>query len=61
MAWKRDCIAPGHCNGEPSFAALKQACGDHYLYAVLGAVIELGAMTRNIAARDATRTLIAKR
>ena len=29
-------IAPGHCTGEPAFAALKKAFGDHYLYAGLG-------------------------
>ncbi len=29
-------IAPGHCTGEPSFAALAQAFGDHDLYAGLG-------------------------
>ncbi|MEY8875690.1 MAG: MBL fold metallo-hydrolase, partial [Leptothrix sp. (in: b-proteobacteria)] len=34
-------VAPGHCTGEPTFAALKQAYGDHYLYAGLGSVFEL--------------------
>jgi len=24
---------PGHCTGEPEFAALKRAFGDHYVYA----------------------------
>jgi 7,8-dihydropterin-6-yl-methyl-4-(beta-D-ribofuranosyl)aminobenzene 5'-phosphate synthase len=29
-------VAPGHCTGEPAFAALRKAFGDHYLYAGLG-------------------------
>jgi 7,8-dihydropterin-6-yl-methyl-4-(beta-D-ribofuranosyl)aminobenzene 5'-phosphate synthase len=41
--WKVDWIAPGHCTGEPTFVALKQAFGDRYLYAGLGTVLELGA------------------
>jgi 7,8-dihydropterin-6-yl-methyl-4-(beta-D-ribofuranosyl)aminobenzene 5'-phosphate synthase len=36
-----DYIAPGHCTGEPAFAALMNAFGDHYLYAGLGTVIAL--------------------
>ncbi len=38
-----DYVAPGHCTGEPTFVALKQAFGDQYLYAGLGTTIELGA------------------
>jgi 7,8-dihydropterin-6-yl-methyl-4-(beta-D-ribofuranosyl)aminobenzene 5'-phosphate synthase len=38
VAW----VAPGHCTGEPAFAALQHAFGEHYLYAGLGAVIGLG-------------------
>src|SRR5260221_4590043 len=34
-------IAPGHCTGEPSFAALKKAFGDRYLYAGLGTTLSL--------------------
>jgi 7,8-dihydropterin-6-yl-methyl-4-(beta-D-ribofuranosyl)aminobenzene 5'-phosphate synthase len=34
-------VAPGHCTGEPEFAALKKAFGDHYVYAGAGTVIEL--------------------
>jgi 7,8-dihydropterin-6-yl-methyl-4-(beta-D-ribofuranosyl)aminobenzene 5'-phosphate synthase len=41
--WKVDWIAPGHCTGEPAFAALKEAFGDRYLYAGVGTVLELGA------------------
>ncbi|HUK31838.1 MAG TPA: MBL fold metallo-hydrolase [Candidatus Acidoferrum sp.] len=29
-------VAPGHCTGEPAFAALRKAFGDHYIYAGLG-------------------------
>lgn len=39
-------IAPGHCTGEPTFAALKRAFGEHYLYAGLGTVIDLGTISR---------------
>ncbi|MFC4728934.1 MBL fold metallo-hydrolase [Coralloluteibacterium thermophilus] len=34
-------IAPGHCTGEPTFAALLAAFGERYLYAGVGAVLEL--------------------
>ena len=36
-------IAPGHCTGEPTFAALKKAFGDKYVYAGLGTSIALDA------------------
>ncbi len=39
---KVDYVAPGHCTGEPTFAALRKAFGDHYLYAGLGTTIALG-------------------
>ena len=51
--WKVDWIAPGHCTGEPTFVALKQAFGDHYLYAGLGTVLELGATPHALGARAA--------
>src|SRR5499427_6617875 len=35
-------IAPGHCTGEPTFAALKKAFGDKYVYAGLGTSIPAG-------------------
>jgi 7,8-dihydropterin-6-yl-methyl-4-(beta-D-ribofuranosyl)aminobenzene 5'-phosphate synthase len=35
-------IAPGHCSGEPTFAALKKAFGDKYLYAGLGTSLTVG-------------------
>ena len=47
---KVDFIAPGHCTGEPTFAALMQAFGDHYLYAGLGTVIALGAQPHPVTA-----------
>ncbi len=34
-------VAPGHCTGEPEFAALKKAFGDRYIYAGEGTVHEL--------------------
>jgi 7,8-dihydropterin-6-yl-methyl-4-(beta-D-ribofuranosyl)aminobenzene 5'-phosphate synthase len=43
--FKVESIAPGHCTGEPTFAALKQAFGDRYLYAGLGTTLPLGANT----------------
>jgi 7,8-dihydropterin-6-yl-methyl-4-(beta-D-ribofuranosyl)aminobenzene 5'-phosphate synthase len=43
--FKVESIAPGHCTGEPTFAALKQAFGDRYLYAGLGTTLPVGAST----------------
>jgi 7,8-dihydropterin-6-yl-methyl-4-(beta-D-ribofuranosyl)aminobenzene 5'-phosphate synthase len=42
-------VAPGHCTGEPTFAALRKAFGDRYLYAGLGTVLGLGAKPRPLA------------
>jgi len=42
--FKIEYIAPGHCTGEPAFAALKKAFGDHYLMAGLGVTIDAGTM-----------------
>jgi 7,8-dihydropterin-6-yl-methyl-4-(beta-D-ribofuranosyl)aminobenzene 5'-phosphate synthase len=39
-SWKVDDVAPGHCTGEPAFAALKKAFGDRDLYAGLGTRID---------------------
>ena len=39
--WHLDLIAPGHCTGEPAFAALERVFGRQYVYAGLGTVIEL--------------------
>jgi 7,8-dihydropterin-6-yl-methyl-4-(beta-D-ribofuranosyl)aminobenzene 5'-phosphate synthase len=34
--WKVDGVAPGHCTGEPAFAALQRVFGERYVYAGLG-------------------------
>jgi 7,8-dihydropterin-6-yl-methyl-4-(beta-D-ribofuranosyl)aminobenzene 5'-phosphate synthase len=34
-------VAPGHCTGEPAFAALLRLYGPAYLYAGLGKVLPL--------------------
>jgi len=39
--WQVDLIAPGHCTGEPAFAALRKAFGARYLYAGLGTILKL--------------------
>jgi 7,8-dihydropterin-6-yl-methyl-4-(beta-D-ribofuranosyl)aminobenzene 5'-phosphate synthase len=39
--YKVEFIAPGHCTGEPAFAALQKSFGDHYVYAGLGATLKL--------------------
>ena len=39
--FKVEYVAPGHCTGEPAFAALKKAFGDRYVYAGLGTTLEL--------------------
>jgi 7,8-dihydropterin-6-yl-methyl-4-(beta-D-ribofuranosyl)aminobenzene 5'-phosphate synthase len=56
-AYKVDYIAPGHCTGEPTFAALQKTFGDHYLYAGLGTTVDLGATPRTASDRRASRTL----
>ena len=52
--YKVDYIAPGHCTGEPTFAALKKTFGDRYLYAGLGTTLQLGANPRAASDREAT-------
>jgi 7,8-dihydropterin-6-yl-methyl-4-(beta-D-ribofuranosyl)aminobenzene 5'-phosphate synthase len=39
--YKVEWVAPGHCTGEPEFAALKRAFGDHYVYAGVGSLVDL--------------------
>jgi 7,8-dihydropterin-6-yl-methyl-4-(beta-D-ribofuranosyl)aminobenzene 5'-phosphate synthase len=41
-----DYIAPGHCTGEPTFAAPQRMFGERYLYAGLGATLSVGAVPR---------------
>lgn len=39
--YKLERVAPGHCTGEPEFAALRKTFGDHFIYAGVGSVIDL--------------------
>jgi 7,8-dihydropterin-6-yl-methyl-4-(beta-D-ribofuranosyl)aminobenzene 5'-phosphate synthase len=39
--WRIDQVAPGHCTGEPAFAALKRLFGARDIYAGLGTVIAI--------------------
>lgn len=39
--WRVARIAPGHCTGEPAFAALRRIFGSRYVYAGLGVVTEV--------------------
>jgi 7,8-dihydropterin-6-yl-methyl-4-(beta-D-ribofuranosyl)aminobenzene 5'-phosphate synthase len=39
--WRLDQIAPGHCTGEPAFAALRRLFRERYVYAGLGTVTKL--------------------
>jgi 7,8-dihydropterin-6-yl-methyl-4-(beta-D-ribofuranosyl)aminobenzene 5'-phosphate synthase len=39
--FKVESIAPSHCTGEPTFAALKRAFGDRYIYAGLGTTLSI--------------------
>jgi 7,8-dihydropterin-6-yl-methyl-4-(beta-D-ribofuranosyl)aminobenzene 5'-phosphate synthase len=39
--YKLERVAPGHCTGEPMFAALRKMFGDRYIYAGLGTVIDI--------------------
>jgi 7,8-dihydropterin-6-yl-methyl-4-(beta-D-ribofuranosyl)aminobenzene 5'-phosphate synthase len=43
--FKVETIAPGHCTGEPTFTALKQAFGSRYIYAGVGTSLSLGPST----------------
>jgi 7,8-dihydropterin-6-yl-methyl-4-(beta-D-ribofuranosyl)aminobenzene 5'-phosphate synthase len=49
--FKVENIAPGHCTGEPTFAALKQAYGDRYLYAGVGTSLPLGPSVGSVGRR----------
>jgi len=52
--YKVDYIAPGHCTGEATFAALQKAFGERYLYAGLGTTLGVGADPRADSDRSAT-------
>lgn len=49
--FKVENIAPGHCTGEPTFAALKQAYGDRYIYAGVGTSLPLAPGTGSVGRR----------
>ena len=55
--YKVDYIAPGHCTGEPTFAALQKAFGDRYLYAGLGTTLGVGTNPRAESDRSAANVL----
>jgi len=55
--YKVDYIAPGHCTGEPTFAALQRTFGDHYLYAGLGTTLDLRSNSSVASDRRATDVL----
>ena len=44
--YKVDYIAPGHCTGEPAFAALQRMFGERYLYAGLGTTLGVAGAPR---------------
>jgi 7,8-dihydropterin-6-yl-methyl-4-(beta-D-ribofuranosyl)aminobenzene 5'-phosphate synthase len=43
--FKVENVAPGHCTGEPTFAVLKRAFGNRYIYAGAGASLRSGSST----------------
>src|SRR5580704_2489372 len=55
--YRVDYIAPGHCTGEPTFAALQKVFGDRYLYAGLGTTLGVGANPRTESDRNAANVL----
>src|SRR6267378_1069482 len=55
--YKVDYIAPGHCSGEPTFAALQKVFDDRYLYAGLGTTLDVGANPRAESDRNAANVL----
>jgi 7,8-dihydropterin-6-yl-methyl-4-(beta-D-ribofuranosyl)aminobenzene 5'-phosphate synthase len=40
--FKVENVTPSHCTGEPTFAALKRAFGNRYIYTGAGASLRLG-------------------
>jgi 7,8-dihydropterin-6-yl-methyl-4-(beta-D-ribofuranosyl)aminobenzene 5'-phosphate synthase len=52
--YKVDYIAPGHCTGEPTFAAMQRMFGDRYLYAGLGSRLDLSTTPRVTSGRSST-------
>jgi 7,8-dihydropterin-6-yl-methyl-4-(beta-D-ribofuranosyl)aminobenzene 5'-phosphate synthase len=52
--YKVDYIAPGHCTGEPTFAAMRRMFSDRYLYAGLGTTLDVSANPRVTSDRRST-------
>jgi 7,8-dihydropterin-6-yl-methyl-4-(beta-D-ribofuranosyl)aminobenzene 5'-phosphate synthase len=50
-------IAPGHCTGEPTFAALQKVFGERYLYAGLGMTLGVGTNPGAASNQGATNVL----
>jgi 7,8-dihydropterin-6-yl-methyl-4-(beta-D-ribofuranosyl)aminobenzene 5'-phosphate synthase len=44
--FKVDYVAPGHCTGEPAFAAFRKTFGDRYIYAGLGTQVSVADLKR---------------
>lgn len=44
--FKVDYVAPGHCTGEPAFAAFRKTFGDRYIYAGLGTRVAMADLRR---------------
>jgi len=55
--YRVDYIAPGHCTGEPTFAALQKTFGARYVYAGLGTTLSVGANPRAESNSDVSRKL----
>jgi 7,8-dihydropterin-6-yl-methyl-4-(beta-D-ribofuranosyl)aminobenzene 5'-phosphate synthase len=56
-AFKVENIAPGHCTGEPTFAALRQAFGSSNIYAGVGTSLALGPNVGGVERRGEGPTL----
>ena len=55
--YRVDYVAPGHCTGEPTFAALQRTFGSRYVYAGLGTTLDVGANLRTDSDANASRNL----
>lgn len=55
--YKVDYIAPDHCTGEPTFAALQQTFGGRYLYAGMRTTLEVDGNPRAATDRRSTNVL----
>ena len=55
--WKVDYIAPGHCTGEPAFAALAKDFGNRYVYAGLGSVLMIDGKVSLLSEKNAGKLI----